>query len=196
MIYLFTWIFIISAGFFIYKVIGNSIREDKRNHEVLKRQAKKRNGTVQKMLFMAPMLEFSYNGINITVASPSPETSWSFIKCSMKQCRAFTCIIMPRSVLSSLSMRSRPPEVHLSEPLLSDRFAINANDKDMTERFLDTDVREAFIRLDSWEKLELKNGFFELRIPGTLIDDQSADCFIESALVMIRRLIELHKNTD
>ena len=193
MIYIFSWIFIIGAGFIIYKSIRHSVNEEKQNSEVLQRQAKKRNGTIQKNYAGLPILEFSDNGTQIQLASPAPEAAWSFIQCSIQNCKTFTCIIVPRSVFSKVFTT---PEIHIDDPILSDRFAIYSNDKDMAENFLDEDVRNACANLDVWERLEIKKGSFELKIKGRIIDDQSADLFIESGLVMIRRLTELHKNID
>ena len=191
--YLLSYVFIIGAVFIIYKSIRHSVNEEKQNSEVLQRQAKKRNGTIQKNYAGLPILEFSDNETQIQVASPAPEAPWSFIQCSIQNCRTFTCIIVPRSVFSIVLTT---PEIHIDDPILSERFAIYSNDKDMAENFLDEDIRNACANLDLWEKMEIKNGSFELKIKGRIIDDQSADWFIESGLVMIRRLIDLHKNID
>ena len=109
---------------------------------------------------MPPVLEFSDKGIKFTVFSSSSGTQWSCMKCTVQKFRAFTCIIVPRGFISLPSTGNRPPELHLEEPMGPNLFAIYANDKDMTLRFLDNDVREALQQFGSWGKMEFKNGFF------------------------------------
>ena len=176
-----------------YLFVSIFAQEEKRNHEVLKRQAEKRRGKTQKSLLMPPILEFSDKGRNISVFSAYKESegSSSLMKCSLKQCRAYNCTILEQSSLPFPSMSKYPPKIHLKEPI-SSRFIIYSNDKDMTEQFVNTKVREVFENLYALKKFEIKNGFFVLKIAEAITDDQTADRFIEAGLTMIQRLIDLH----
>ena len=176
-----------------YLFIGIFTREDKLNHEILKRQAEKRSGRTQKALLMPPMLDFSHKGTKITVFSSyrEGEGSLSLMKCSIMQCREYHCTIMSSSSFLPPSISNLPPRVHLEKPLLPNRFVIHSNNREMTERFLHKDVRDIYKNLPSLEKFELKSGFFMLKMSGMITDDKTADCFIESGLAMIQRLIEL-----
>ena len=144
-------------------------------------------------MLMSPMLDFSDKGTKITVSSAFQEGEGNLrsFKCSLKQCRAYTCIIIPPSYPSFHLTSKLPPKIDLEEPL-PHQMAIHSNDREMTEQFLGTAVREIFEQLYGLRIFEIKNGFFALKIEGAMTDDQTADRFIESGLTMIQRLIDLH----
>ena len=182
---------IICVGSYLFLSIF--IQDEKRNFEVLKRQAKKRNGRASKALLMSPILDFSVQGIKITVSSAFQEGEGDLriMKCSLKQCRTYTCIIIPSSYPSFRSMSKLPPKIDIKEPL-PNQMIMYSNDKEMTEQFLNTDVRELFKQLHGLRTFEIKNGFFALKISGAMSDDQTADQFIEAGLTLMKRCTELH----
>ena len=184
---------LIVISYVLYLFFYFLIQEEKRNFEVLKRQAKKRNGRASKAMFMSPTLDFSDKGTKITVSSAFQEGEGDLriFKCSLKQCRAYTCIIIPPSYPSFHLTSKLPPKIDLEEPL-PHQLAIHSNDREMTEQFLSTAVREIFEQRYGLRIFEIKNGFFALKIEGTMTDDQTADQFIEAGLTMIQRLIDLH----
>lgn len=144
-------------------------------------------------MLMSPMLDFSDKGTKITVSSAFQEGEGDLriFKCSLKQCRAYTCIIIPPSYPSFHLTSKLPPKIDLEEPL-PHQLAIHSNDREMTEQFLSTAVREIFEQRYGIRIFEIKNGFFALKIEGAMTDDQTADQFIEAGLTMIQRLIDLH----
>ena len=184
---------LIVTSYVLYLFFSVLIQEEQRNFAVLKRQAKKRNGRASKALLMSPVLDFSDKGTKITVSSAFQEGEGNLrtFKCSLKQCRAYTCIIIPPSYPSFPFTSKLPPKIVLNEPL-PHQLAIHSNDKEMTEQFLSTAVREIFEQRHGLRIFELKNGFFALKIEGAMTDDQTADQFIEAGLAIVQRLIDLH----
>ena len=164
--------------------------------QLLIRQAKKRNGIVKGGFFSYyPQLNFSQEATEISIhikpggESSRPQTILEAIFPSESNRRIH---IFPKSIVYQAWKVLGLQDIQLNDPNFDQVFALQTNVSDFAHNLFSPEIRNKLLSCKSFQiDILLEKKRMKFIAYRNFLDDESYDLFIETGLLILRRLKEL-----
>lgn len=184
--------FLVFWVFFIVMLRRKNLKEQV---ELLKEQALKRNGSLQKSLFACPVLRIGYKGIELRVRyrpGTRRRPSETVAKARIALNQNGTLTIFRESSFDKLGKSLGMQDIHLNNAAFDSSYIVRAENTSWARDILSMDVQHKLTEIKELNpQLTYRNNRLRIKIKRTLRNTQEYDALIDMALSVIDRMLQL-----